>query len=143
MRLVAPTLPQTLKFSLVKVVLENRLVVRVGTLVNNDPGALTRRHTTDVGETLLGNDDVEIVLGLIDMGYLGDDAGYSGGIIFGGAGGGGMHDGVFGGAQEVGRASETVQDAGAHDAGGVGVGVDINLNGGVHTSQKSVRVQVL
>ena len=102
MRLVTPALPQTLEFRLVEVVLQNGLVVRVSALVNDDPSALAGRHATHIGETLLGDDDVEIVLGLVDVGYLGDDAGNTGGVGLGGTSGGRVHDGVFGGAEEVG-----------------------------------------
>jgi hypothetical protein len=99
---VPPSLSQALKLGLVEVVLENGLVVRVSALVNDNPGTLARRHAADVGETLLGNDNVEIMLGLVDVCDLGQIAGYSGGIVLGGAGGGCVHDRVFGGAQEIG-----------------------------------------
>ena len=139
MRLVAPALLQTLKLGLVEVVLENGLVVRVRALVDDDPGALTGRHATDVGETLLSDDDIKIVLGLVDVRYLGHDARHSGGVVLRWAGGGGVHDGVLGGTQEVGGTSKTVQNARAHDAGGVGVGVDVNFDRGVHAGVKLVQ----
>src|SRR5690242_84250 len=66
------------------------------------------------------------------MGHLGYDAGYAGRVGLRWACGGGVHDGVLGGAEEVSRATKTVQDARTHDAGGVGVGVDINFDGCVH-----------
>lgn len=43
-----------------------------------------------------------------------------------------MHDGVFGVAEEVGGTAEAVEHTRAHDAGRVGVGVDVDLDGGVH-----------
>ena len=62
--LMAPALFQALKLSSVKVVLQDGLVVWVGALLDDDARALLGAQTTDVGETLLGDDDVEIVLGL-------------------------------------------------------------------------------
>lgn len=43
-----------------------------------------------------------------------------------------MHDGVLRAAQEVGGTTETVEHTAAHDASAVGMGVDIDLDGGVH-----------
>jgi len=62
MRLMSPSLPQTLKFGLLIVIQQNRLVVRMSTLVNDDSGSLLGTQTTDVGETLFCDNNVEIVL---------------------------------------------------------------------------------
>ena len=43
-----------------------------------------------------------------------------------------MHDTVFAASEEVGTAAKTVEHAGAHDAGGVCVGVDVDFDGRVH-----------
>jgi hypothetical protein len=43
-----------------------------------------------------------------------------------------VHDAVFGAAQEIRAAAQTVQHAAAHDAGAVGVGVDVDFDGRVH-----------
>jgi len=43
-----------------------------------------------------------------------------------------MHDAVLGGPQKICTAAKPVEHAAAHDAGAVGVGVDIDFNGGVH-----------
>lgn len=72
------------------------------------------------------------MLGLVNVRAEWHDAGHTGGIRLAGPGTGGVHDAVLGAAQEVGGAAETVQHAGAHDAGAVGVGVDVDFHGGVH-----------
>lgn len=130
--LVAHTLAEALELGLLEVGLEDGLVDVVGALVNDDAGALAGAEATDIGETVLGDDDVEIVLGLVDVGAHGDDARNTVGVGLGGTGGGGVHDGVLGVAEEISGTTETVEHAGAHDVGGVGVGVDVDLDGGVH-----------
>ena len=72
------------------------------------------------------------MLGLVDVCAHGNDAGDTGRVGLRGTCGGGVHDGVLGVAEEVGGATETVQHAAAHHASAVGVGVDVDLNGGVH-----------
>lgn len=54
------------------------------------------------------------------------------GIRLGGSRAGSVHDGVFGRAQKVGRAAQAVEHARTHDAGAVGVRVDVDLDGRVH-----------
>lgn len=131
-RLMAHTLLDALKLRAVEVIREDGLVVRVRAVLDDDAGALTRRETTDVRETLLGHDHVEVVLCLVDVGGEGDDAGDTGGVDLGGPHGGGVHDAVAGVAEKVGGAAEAVEHAGAEDAGGVGVGVHVDFDGGVH-----------
>jgi len=131
-RLMAHTLAQALELSAVQVISENGVVIGVGALLNDDAGTLTRRQATHISKTLLSNDDVEIVLGLIDVGGEGNDTADTGGVGLAGPGGGGVHDTVLGVAEEVGGATEAVKHARAHDAGGVGVGVDVHFDGGVH-----------
>ena len=129
---MAHTLAEALELGLLEVSLEDGLVDVVGALVDDDAGTLAGRETTDIGETDLGDDDIEIVLGLIDVGAHGDDARNTVGVGLGGTGGGRVHDGVLGVAEEISGTTETVEHAGAHDVGGVGVGVDVDLDGGVH-----------
>ena len=43
-----------------------------------------------------------------------------------------MHYREFRAAKKVGRAAETVQHTGTHDAGGICVAVDVDFDGGVH-----------
>lgn len=130
--LVAHTLAEALELGLLEVGLEDGLVDVVGALVNDDAGTLAGAEAADIGETVLGNDDVEIVLGLVDVGAHGDNARNTVGVGLGGTGGGGVHDGVLGVAEEVGGTTETVEHARAHNVGGVGVSVDVDLDGGVH-----------
>lgn len=101
MRLMPPPLPQTLKLRLIKVVLQNRLVLRMRALINNDSRALSGTQAAYVCEALLRDDDVEIVFGLVDVRAHWDDAGYACGVCFRGAGGGGVHDTVFCAAEEI------------------------------------------
>lgn len=150
-RLVAHALLQALELGAVEVVGQDGLVVGVRALLDDDAGALTGREATDVGETLVhslvtslpifiigvkaylfGDDHVEVVLGLVDVSAHGHDARHTGGVGLAGPGAGGVHDTVLGATQEVCGATETVQHARAHDASAVGVGVDVDLNGGVH-----------
>ncbi|KAI6775942.1 hypothetical protein HG530_002700 [Fusarium avenaceum] len=105
--LVAHALLETLALGLLVVVGEDGLVLGVSALVDDNAGTLAGGQAADVGETLLGDDNVEIVLGLVDMGAHGDDA-----------------------RDTVG----TVEHAGSADAGRVGVGVDVDLNRGVHAN---------
>ena len=44
-----------------------------------------------------------------------------------------VHDAVFRTPQKVGAAAEAVQHTAAHDAGAVGVGVDVDFDGGIHS----------
>lgn len=132
MRLVSPALLQTVKLGLFKVVLQDRLIHGMSTLVDDDPCPLAGTQASDVGEAVLCDDDVEVVLRLVDVGAHGHDAGDAVGVRLGRSRRGRVHDGVLGGAEEVGGTTEAVEHAGAHDAGGVGVGVDVDLDGRVH-----------
>lgn len=67
MRLMAPTLAQTLKVRLVQIILQNRLIIRMNALLENNPRALPRAQTPHVREPLLRNDDVEVVFRLIHV----------------------------------------------------------------------------
>lgn len=58
MGFVAHTLAQALEFSLVEVILEDRLVIGVGTLLDDDASTLAGREAANIGKALLGNDDV-------------------------------------------------------------------------------------
>ena len=59
MRLVTPALSQALELGAVEVVGQNRLVVGVGTLLDDFAGTLARGHAGHVGETNLGDDHVD------------------------------------------------------------------------------------
>src|SRR5450631_1207072 len=58
-----------------EVVQQRRLVVRVGALLDDLLGAAARRQTTQVGQTPLGDYDMCVVLGVVDMAGHGHDAG--------------------------------------------------------------------
>ncbi len=80
MRLVACTALQTLKECTVIVFLERILVVGVGTFLDDERSTFAWRESTEISETLLRNDDIKIVFGVINVGGEGDDARDSGGI---------------------------------------------------------------
>ena len=132
MRLVAPTLLETLELCLVKVSLENWLVKRMCTGVDNDAGSLARTQTAHISQAVLRHDNVEVVLGLVDMGAHGDDAADAVRVCLAGACRRRVHDAVLGTAEEVGGATQAVQHTAAHDAGAVCVGVNVHLHRRVH-----------
>ena len=72
------------------------------------------------------------MLGLINVSTHGHDATHTGRIGLARSGTGGMHDTVLGGAEEIGGTTQPVQHPGAHDAGGVRVGVHVDFDGSVH-----------
>lgn len=74
------------------------------------------------------------MLSLVNVRTHGDNAANTSRVGLARTSTGSVHDTVLGVTQEVGRATETVQHAGAHDAGAVRVGVHVNLNGGVHAN---------
>lgn len=130
--LVEPSTASTLKLSLGKVILKKWAVLWVSALGNDDTGTLLWRETTDISKTLLSHNDIKIVLGLVNVGGHWDDARNSVWVDLGWAGRWGVHDGVLGVAEEISGTAESVEHAGTHDTGGVGVGVDVNLDWGVH-----------
>jgi hypothetical protein len=134
MRLMSPTLAQTFKLGLVEVVFQDRHVIRVRALLDDDARALTRRQAAHIGEALLGHDNVEIVLRLVNVCAHGHDARHTSGIGLAGACRGRVHNGVLCGAQEVGGSAEAVQHAASHDAGRVCVSVDVDFDGRVHAN---------
>jgi hypothetical protein len=93
---VTPALPQALKFGFVKVVLQDGFVVWMCALLDDDPSALLGAHTTDIGETLLCDNDVEVVLRLINVRAHGDDTGDTCWVSLRGTSRRCVHDGVFG-----------------------------------------------
>jgi hypothetical protein len=132
MRLMAPPLPQALKLCLVEVVQQDGPILRMRTLSDDDPGALARRQAPHVRKALLGDDDVEIVLGLVDVRAHGHDARDARGVCLGRPRRRRVHDAVFGRAEEVRRTAQPVQHPAAHDAGRVGVRVDVDFDRRVH-----------
>ena len=57
-----------------EVVAEHRAVVGVGALLDDPLGPLLRREAAQVREPLLGHEDVDVVLGVVDVGDHRDDA---------------------------------------------------------------------
>ena len=73
-RLMAPSLPQTLKLRLVEVVLQNRNVVGVRALLDNNPGTLPGRQPAHISKALLSHNNVEVMLRLVNVGAHGHNA---------------------------------------------------------------------
>lgn len=132
MGLMAHSLPQTLKLGPIQIISQDRLVIWVSALLDNNARTLPGRQSSHVRQTLFGNDDIEIVLRLVNVRAERNDAADTGGINLAGPCGRGVHDAVLGVAKEIGRAAEAVKHTRAHDAGAVGVGVDVDFDGGVH-----------
>lgn len=132
-RLVTHALLEQVELRPVEIVRQDGLVVGVRALLDDNASTLAGRQTTDIREPLLGDDHVEVVLGLVDVGGEGNDAGNTGGVCFAGTRTRGVHDTVFGVPKEVGGTAQAVKHARAEDAGAVGVGEDVDFNGGVHT----------
>lgn len=132
LRLMTSISGDAVGFSHLVVLQELILVIRMGAILDEVLSSLSGRHATDIRDTLLGDDHIEIVLGVIDVGAHGHNAGHAGGVGLGRTSGRSMHDGEVGVAEEITRAAETVDDLGAANEGGVGVAVHIDLNGGVH-----------
>lgn len=116
----------------VKVLSQLVLVVWVSTLVDDLDSSLSRTHSSEVGQTLLGDNDIQVVLGLVNVWCEWHNTRHTGRVDLGRSGRRSVHDGQLGVSQEVGRSTKTVQHTGAHDVGGVGVGVHVNLDRGVH-----------
>lgn len=133
-RLVAHALLEALVLGLVVVVVQDGLVLGVRALVDDDLGTLAGAEAANIGETLLGDDHVQVVLGLVDVGAHGHDARDTVGVSLGRSAGGSVHDGVLGVAEEVGGTTKTVQHTRAANTGRVGVGIDVHLDGGVHAN---------
>lgn len=85
MWLVACAALQTLKECSIIVLLQRILVVRMGTLLDDEGGTFARRESTEISEALLRNDDIKIVLGMINVRGEGNNARDSSGISLRGA----------------------------------------------------------
>lgn len=99
---MAHTLLETLTLGLLVVVCQDRLVLGVSTLVDDDAGALAGRKTADISKTLLSHNDIEVVLGLVNVSAHGDNARDTVGIGLGRSAGGSVHDRVLGVTEEIG-----------------------------------------
>jgi len=124
MRLVAPSLLQAFVLGSVKVVLQDGLVIGMGAFLDDEARTFAGRETPDVGQSLmikivsemryfgrgirdkgrylLGHNDVEVVLRLVDVCAHGHDAAHAGRVRLAGPGARGMHDADLRTAQEIG-----------------------------------------
>ena len=67
LRLVTNTACDTILGRHLQVVCEDRLVLRMSTLLDDQLGALFRCNTAEVGQTLLSDQNVEVMLSVVDM----------------------------------------------------------------------------
>ena len=81
---------------------------------------------------LFSNNDVKIVLSLVNVCAERHNTADTGGINLARAGTRSVHDAVLRAAEEIGGATKTVQHAGTHDTGAVGMSINIDFNGSVH-----------
>jgi hypothetical protein len=134
MRLVTPAAAHALEFSLCKVVAKDKTVFGMGALLNDDLCSFLWTETADICETLLGNDNVQIVLSLIDVGAHRNNAGKAKGIGLRRTCGRCVHDAVLRGAEEIRRAAQTIQHTRAHYTSAICVGINIDFDWGVHAN---------
>ena len=67
LRLVTNLTPEAVGSGYIQILGQLCLVVRMSALFNDVSGAGLRIHPAHVGQTLLGDDDVEIVLGVVNV----------------------------------------------------------------------------
>src|SRR5574343_806549 len=110
------------------VVAQAGAVVGVGAALDHQFGALLGAQAAQVGQALLGDDDLHVVLGVVHMADHRHDAADA--AALGGAGG--HEHAQVGVAGEVARAADAVHDGAAHHVGGVDVAVQVGLDHAVH-----------
>ncbi len=59
-----------------EIIVELVAVIRVGAVVDNHAGALAWSQSAQIGKSLFGHEDVDIVFGVIHMGDHRDNGGY-------------------------------------------------------------------
>src|SRR6218665_3803265 len=98
-------------------------VIRVHTVVDDYPGALARSEATQVGQALFGDQNVDVMLGVVHMAdhrhHAGNRAAFGNRL--------GDEDGQVRVAGKVARATDAVHHFGAADVGGVDVAVQVEL----------------
>ena len=82
------------------------LVIRMDAVVDDAMRTITRSQTTQVSKTLLGYHNVEVMLGVVDMLGVRNNAADTGRVGFGRTNRGRMHDLQEAGAQEVTRPAD-------------------------------------
>ena len=110
-----------------QVVPEQLLVVGVYTLLNDVLCALLWALSTQVGDTLFGDDDVDVVLGVVLMAHERHDGTDEAALGCGWAG----ENAQIGVALEVAGTADTIHHLHAADVCGVDVAIDVALDGGV------------
>jgi len=67
LRLVRNLATEAFRQSHLVVLGQDRLVIRMGALLDDNLGAVTRTEAAQVGQTLLGNNAVKVVLGMVNV----------------------------------------------------------------------------
>lgn len=114
-----------------EVVPEKFAVVGVRAVLDDAFGALHRILAAKVGYALLGDEDLDGVLTVVDMADHGDDCGDLATFLHRGAG----EDREVGVAREVGGAADAVHHLGAEHVGGVDVAEDVGFERCVHCDE--------
>ncbi|KAH3668618.1 hypothetical protein OGAPHI_002372 [Ogataea philodendri] len=120
------------ELSTVVVVLQLVSVVWVGTLVNNLVHTLLWRTASQISKSVIGHNDVQIVLGVVNVRSKWNHTRNTSRIGLAWSGCRSVHDGQLGISQEISRSSQSVQHSRSVNVGGVGVRIDVNLNRSVH-----------
>ena len=101
---------------------QSRPVCGVGTPLDEQVGTLSRREAPEVGETVFGHDDVDVVFGVVDVADERDDPRYLAIVRRRRK----RNDREVGRPQEVAPPTDPADDPGPADVGGVGVAVDVD-----------------
>lgn len=112
LRLVAGLAGKAILLGHVEILLKNRLVIRVGALVDDELGTGFRVEATEVCQPLIGNQYVQVMLGVVHVRYVRHDAGDAGRVGFSRTGRRGVHDGEISIAEEVSGTADAVDHPG-------------------------------
>ena len=107
---------------------EHRAIIRVRTVFNNLLGTAQRTLATKIGNSLLGNDDIHIVLSAIYMAAHRNDGRNA--TILGGTLRGEDRNVTI--ALVIAGAADTIHQLAAADVAGVLIAIDIAFDSGVH-----------
>ena len=114
--------------SKLQILTEHRAIIRMRTVLDNLLGTTQRTLATKIGNALLGNDDIHIVLGTVHVTAHrnnGRDA-----TVLGGTLRGEDRDETI--ALVIAGAADTIHQLAAANVAGVLIAVDIALDGGIH-----------
>lgn len=117
-----------------QVLAQQRAIVGVGTVLDDELRAFTRAFSPQVGHSLFGHNDGDIVLCVIGVAHHRDDGG-DGATL----GRRWAHENRVGcGTGEIAAAADAVHDRGAEEVGGVDVAEDIDLDSCIGADEANV-----